>query len=123
METLKREPPDSQSAAIGHYQPLWMHNMTSASGAVTMQRTAAGANLMRSTPGQANAASGALVQAECWAHAALEAQWQRDGYLLLGWNRQYSAGAILLHRSRSYFDANDPFGNVNADISVIGSFI
>ena len=107
-------------AAVGHYPPFWTHDLTSAPNPVTPQAAAdQRARLAQASPAEAGAEAGALVQAECQAHAAFETRWRRDGYLLPGWTRRYSAGAVLSHRAQSRFDANDPFWIVSADASVI----
>jgi hypothetical protein len=115
-----RDEREEATVAVGHYPPFWTHDLTSAPDAMTPQAAAdRRANLALASPAQASAAAGAQVQAECRAHAAFEAQWRRGGYLLPGWTRHYSAGAVLSHRANSHFDANDPFWIVRADASVI----
>jgi hypothetical protein len=108
------------TVALGHYEPFITHDLTSAPDAITKQGAATAlADLARATPAQATEAARALVLAECRDHAKFEAQWRRDGYLLPGWNRRYSAGAILSHRAASNYDANDPYWIVSTDKSVI----
>jgi hypothetical protein len=108
------------TVALGHYEPFITHDLTSAPDAITKQGAATAlADLARATPAQATEADRALVLAECRDHAKFEAQWRRDGYLLPGWNRRYSAGAILSHRAASNYDANDPYWIVSTDKSVI----
>jgi hypothetical protein len=125
LNTLTENFTDSEerrmaTRSFGHYEPFITHDLTSAPNAVTKQQAAdALARLAQSSPAQASADARELVQAECQAHAAFEAQWRRDGYLLPGWTRQYSSGAILSHRAASKFDPNDPFWVVSADKSVI----
>jgi hypothetical protein len=105
---------------IGHYEPFLTHDLTSAADMVTRQQAAAElAWLAQATPAEAKKEAQELVLKECRTHAAFDAQYRRDGYLLPGWTRRYSSGAILTHRAASAFDPNDPFWIVSADKSLI----
>jgi hypothetical protein len=117
--------PDERQEAmlsLGHYEPFLTHDLTTAGNAITRQAAADRlTHLAQATRAEATDELHSLVQAECRAHALFEAQWRRDGYLLPGWTRRYSAGAVLSHRAGSKFDPNDPFWIVRADKSVIAS--
>lgn len=106
--------------AFGHYEPFLTHDLTGVPEAATRQSQAVSlVRLAQSTGKQVTAAAASLVQAECEAKKQFESRWRRDGYLLPGWTRQFSAGAVLSHRKESHFDPNDPFWIVSADASVI----
>lgn len=106
--------------AFGHYKPFWTHDLTAGPGAVTKQAaTAAMTALSQASPAHASEATRALVRAECKAHAAFEAQWRPDGYLLPGWTRHFTDGAVLRQLAHSGFDPNDPFWIVRTDKSMI----
>lgn len=106
--------------AFGHYEPFLTHDLTSVPGLATAQAQAASPLRLKASSGaEASAAVASLVQSECLAQAQFEAQWRRDGYLLPGWTRRYSAGAVLSHRKDSAYDPNDPFWIVRTDASLI----
>ena len=98
------------AAAMGHWAPFWTHDLTKASDAPD---AAAYLDKVQRTPSET------LAQAECAQRAAFEARWRPDGYLLPGWSRRYSAGAVLSQRRDSGMDPNVPFWMVRADASVI----
>ena len=108
------------SLTLGHYEPFLTHDLTAAPTMVTKQQAAAElAWLEQAKPTEVSKAAHDLVRDECQAHAAFEAQYQRDGYLVPGWTRHYSSGAILTQRAGSKFDPNDPFWIVSADKALI----
>jgi hypothetical protein len=108
--------------AFGHYERFLTHDLTSRPEAATPEWQAVTPDRLKlDTPDQAIAAFNALARSECVAKARFEAEWRRDGYLQPGWTRQYSAGAVLSHRTGSTFDPNDPFWIVSADASVISA--
>jgi hypothetical protein len=106
--------------AVGHYEPFWTHDLTSNAATTTQQQQAnRHAGIARAAPAVAMARTDIALQQECNDNAAFEARFRRDGYLLPGWVRTYTGGAVLSHRANSRFDANDPFWMVKADKSVI----
>lgn len=108
--------------ALGHYAPFWTHDLTSTPAATTPQKAAdRRAYLRRAPAAEASRAIKQQLDAERTAHAAFEARWRKDGYLLPGWTRTYTAGAVLTQLARSPFDPNDPFWLVRADRTVIAS--
>jgi hypothetical protein len=106
--------------AFGHYPPFQTHDLinvpsnTAPEWAKASPLAAAGVS-----PKQASTATGRLEQVECEAKQKFETQWQRNGYLLPGWTRQFSSGARLTHLVGSGYDPNDPFWIVRTDASMI----
>ncbi len=107
---VNRRQRQEAAAAMGQWAPFWTHNLTKAADAPD---GAAYLDMMQRTP------SATLAQAECAQRSAFEARWRPDGYLLPGWSRRYSAGAVLSQRRDSGMDPNVPFWMVRADASVI----
>jgi hypothetical protein len=106
--------------AFGHYEPFLTHDLINVPGAAAPQWVAAlPARLAQVSPAEASVAGAALEQVECEARAKFEAEWRRDGYLLPGWTRQFSAGARLKHLAESGYDPNDPFWIVSTNASMI----
>lgn len=115
-----RDERDEAKTAVGHYAPFWTHDLTSAPTAVTPQQAAnRRAYLRRAAPDEVSRAIGQQMDAERQAHAAFESRWREGGYLRPGWERTYTAGAVLTQRRDSRFDPNDPFWIVHADATVI----
>jgi hypothetical protein len=108
--------------AFGHYRPFQTHELisvpsnTSPEWARASPLAAAGVS-----PKQVSTATASLEQVQCEAKKQFEARWQRNGYLLPGWTRQFSSGAQLTHLVDRGYDPNDPFWIVRTDASMIKS--